>query len=78
MTGSSALSGPALKAARQAAGIRQAALARQMGISPNTLSQYETGRRPTPRWVSLALAAVIAEKRLPGLFDLLISSKSPQ
>ncbi len=40
--------GRALKAWREKLGIRQVLLAREMRISPSVLSDYESGRRPSP------------------------------
>ncbi len=40
--------GRALKAWREKLGIRQVLLAREMKISPSVLSDYESGRRPSP------------------------------
>jgi transcriptional regulator with XRE-family HTH domain len=40
--------GQALKAWREKLGIRQVALAKEMKISPSVLSDYESGRRPSP------------------------------
>jgi putative transcriptional regulator len=40
--------GRALKAWREKLGIRQVALAKSMKISPSVLSDYESGRRPSP------------------------------
>jgi putative transcriptional regulator len=40
--------GQALKAWREKLGIRQVSLAKEMKISPSVLSDYESGRRPSP------------------------------
>lgn len=40
--------GRSLKAWREKLGVRQVALARAMKISPSVLSDYESGRRPSP------------------------------
>jgi putative transcriptional regulator len=40
--------GRSMKAWRERAGISQARLARQMGVSPSVLSDYENGRRKSP------------------------------
>ena len=40
--------GRAMKAWREKLGIRQVMLARALGISPSVLSDYESGRRPSP------------------------------
>jgi putative transcriptional regulator len=40
--------GQALKAWREKLGIRQVTLAKAMNISPSVLSDYESGRRPSP------------------------------
>jgi len=40
--------GRVMKAWREKLGIRQVALARSLGISPSVLSDYESGRRPSP------------------------------
>jgi putative transcriptional regulator len=44
----SADAGGSMKAWREKLGIRQIALARALGISPSVLSDYESGRRPSP------------------------------
>jgi len=40
--------GRAMKAWREKLGIKQVVLARSLGISPSVLSDYESGRRPSP------------------------------
>lgn len=40
--------GRAMKAWREKLGIKQVVLARKLGISPSVLSDYESGRRPSP------------------------------
>src|SRR5271157_4668775 len=40
--------GRAMRAWRDKLGIRQVALARSLGISASVLSDYESGRRPSP------------------------------
>jgi putative transcriptional regulator len=40
--------GRAMKAWREKLGIKQVMLARKLGISPSVLSDYESGRRPSP------------------------------
>ena len=40
--------GRSMKAWREKLGIRQITLARSLGISPSVLSDYESGRRPSP------------------------------
>jgi putative transcriptional regulator len=40
--------GKALKSWREKLGIRQINLARQLKLSPSVLSDYESGRRPSP------------------------------
>jgi putative transcriptional regulator len=40
--------GRAMKAWREKLGIKQVVLARRLGISPSVLSDYESGRRPSP------------------------------
>ena len=40
--------GRSMKGWREKLGIRQIALARALGISPSVLSDYESGRRPSP------------------------------
>ena len=44
----SADAGRAMKAWREKLGIKQVMLARSLGISPSVLSDYESGRRPSP------------------------------
>lgn len=40
--------GPALRSWRERLGIRQTLLAKEMKVSPSVLSDYESGRRPSP------------------------------
>jgi len=42
----------------QRLGISRAALCRELGIAPNTGTAYALGRKPIPRYVALACAAV--------------------
>lgn len=41
-------------------GISRAELAKRLGIAPNTATAYAKGRRPIPRTVALACAAIAA------------------
>jgi len=45
------------RAARESAGLRQAELARRIGIDVNRLSSYEHGRSPVPYWIGDRIAA---------------------
>lgn len=41
-------------------GVSRAALCERLGIAPNTATAYARGRRPIPRTVALACAALAA------------------
>lgn len=45
----------ALKSARATLGLSQAELAARIGVAPNTVSRWEAGRHPIPRWVSILI-----------------------
>lgn len=58
----SAEPGRAMKAWREKLGIRQMMLAKTLGISPSVLSDYESGRRPSPgvKFVRKYVEALVA------------------
>jgi transcriptional regulator with XRE-family HTH domain len=57
------MTGPQLRAARQSLGLSQAALAEQLDIHPQTLSDYERDVRDIPRLVELAVAALAPNEK---------------
>jgi transcriptional regulator with XRE-family HTH domain len=48
-----------LKAARARLGLSRIAFAETLGISRNSVTAYESGKRPVPLTVRLAIAAVL-------------------
>jgi transcriptional regulator with XRE-family HTH domain len=52
-----------LRAARHSLGLSYAAFAVELGINKGTLSRYETGKRPMPRTVELAVRGLLADAR---------------
>jgi len=60
--------GRALKAWREKLGIKQVLLAREMKISPSVLSDYESGRRPSPgvQFVRRYVEALVALDEAKG------------
>lgn len=46
-------------AARERLGLSRAAFARELGLARNTGLAYEHGRAETPRYVALAIAALL-------------------
>lgn len=51
-----------VKALRIELGLSQAELAHHLGLSRTTISGWESGHWPTPRWLWLAAAALIANQ----------------
>jgi len=62
--------GRALKTWRERLQVRQVALAKRIGISPSVLSDYESGRRPSPgvafvrKYVESLVRIDLEEKKL--------------
>lgn len=52
------MSPAAFSALHQRLGISRAELCRQIGIAPNSGTAYASGRKPIPRTVALACAAI--------------------
>jgi transcriptional regulator with XRE-family HTH domain len=59
----------AFRAARRAAGVTQAEIARRLGIEPGTVSQWETGHRPVPIKLATPVADILRLKD-PGTICL--------
>ena len=53
--------------ARKLLGLNRAALARELGMSPTTISAYETGRHKVPAHVWLAIKTRKAERVMENL-----------
>ncbi|HUI86613.1 MAG TPA: helix-turn-helix domain-containing protein [Nitrososphaerales archaeon] len=73
--------GQALKAWREKLGIRQVALAREMKVSPSVLSDYESGRRPSPgvQFVRKYIEAlVLLDDSKDRVISKLVSSEKDQ
>ena len=73
--------GQALKAWREKLGIRQVALAREMKVSPSVLSDYESGRRPSPgvQFVRKYIEAlVLLDETKDRVISKLVSSEKDQ
>jgi len=56
--------GVILRQHRLRAGLTQRALARQVGVAPETLSHYEVGRLPVPPDVAVAIARSLQNRCL--------------
>lgn len=46
-------------AARERLDMSRAAFARALGLAPNTVTKYERGRVRIPRYIALAIAALL-------------------
>jgi len=57
--------GGAIRAAREAKGWKQTELASGLGVAPETVSRWETGRKPVPKHTRIALETVLG-RRLEG------------
>jgi putative transcriptional regulator len=71
----------ALRSWRQRLNIRQAALAKKMGVSPSVLSDYENGRRPSPgiafvrRYIQALVELATATRSIDLLNQQILSSE---
>lgn len=57
--------------ARKRLGIKRAALARELGMSPTTIYAYEAGKHKVPKYVWLAMKALKDEKLAESFQEIL-------
>lgn len=57
------MSGPEFKALRKMTGISQGAFSRLVGVSRPTVTNWEMGRRPAPKWAVIILRLLAAKRQ---------------
>ena len=59
------VSGPMLKFARKALGLKQTELAERISVTPESVSRWEREERPMEAWVKLAVTSLLRERLMP-------------
>lgn len=59
------LTGPILREVRKALGLKQTELAEKLGVAWETVSRWESEKRPMELWVKAALMGLVIEALLP-------------